>query len=70
MSLSKLWEMVKDREAWCPAFHEGHKEIDMTKQLNSKMVQMNPVPEQEERHRCRERTCGNRRKGMLDELGD
>ena len=28
MTLNKLWEMVKDREAWrCPW---GHKESDMT----------------------------------------
>ena len=22
MNLSKLWEIVKDREAWCPIVHE------------------------------------------------
>ena len=29
-SLSKLWEIVKDREMWCSAAHGGHKESDMT----------------------------------------
>ena len=37
MSLSKLQEIVKDREAWCAAVHRIT-ESDMTKGLNNNNV--------------------------------
>ena len=42
MSLSKCWEMVKDREPWRAAAHGDHKELDMTEQLSSNNSHMGP----------------------------
>jgi len=33
MNLGKLWDMLKDREAWCAAVHDVT-ELDMTEWLN------------------------------------
>ena len=34
MNLSKLWQREEDKEAWQTAVHGGHRESDMTEQLN------------------------------------
>ena len=41
MNLGKLWEMVRDREAWRAAVHWGHKESDLTGRLHNNN---NPSP--------------------------
>ena len=35
MELFKLWEILKDREAWHAAIYGGHKELDLTELLNN-----------------------------------
>ena len=38
MSLSKLLEMVKDRETWHAAVHEVAKELDMTERWDTRQI--------------------------------
>ena len=56
MNLSKLWEMVKDREAWRAAVHGGHKESDRTERLNRVLFGLAPPPGGEE-EQCRSPSC-------------
>ena len=37
-NLSKLWEMVRDREAWHAAVHGVAKKLDTTVRLNNNIV--------------------------------
>ena len=41
MSLSKLLEILKDREAWCAAVRGVCKEPDMTERLSNNIIQFN-----------------------------
>ena len=44
MSLSELWETVKDREAWSAAVHGGHKESDPNELLNNNTLLQYQLP--------------------------
>ena len=47
MSLSKLWEIVKDKEAWCAAVHGVSS--SWTQQLNNNGIRRNSLIQNEGR---------------------
>ena len=44
MNLSKLWEMVKDKEAWHAAVYGGRKESDITEQVYNNNIYKYMMP--------------------------
>ena len=40
MSLSKLQELVMDRETWCAAIHGVNKDLDMTDSMNVNLSEL------------------------------